>query len=247
MKHTTPLKAGLKAGLIALALAAGGSASAATLTAASLDFDSSFYTAAGITGSFGAYNPGTANGTYNGSNGKTWGGGIATRQDTSPVYLTLNNLPTHSSVTVDFLLGFLNSWDSTNGSPSPDYLDIYIDSVLVKQLTTAVASGSNADYGGGTLLVDNGQIDSSMFYSDDLIDMGTAGFLSFAHSASTLTIAWQASGAGYQNYPDEFWGIDAITVTLTVPGGELPEPGTLGLLGLGMAGLAALRRRKQAA
>lgn len=233
-------------GVAALLLAASLPAGAATLTAASLDFDSGFYAADGVFGSFGFYQPGTALGTYNGSNGKTWSGNIATRQDTGPVYLTLSNLPTHTSVSVDFLLGFLNSWDSTNGSPSPDYLNISIDGVLVKSLTTAIASGSISDYGGGTLLVDNGQIDSSQFYSDDLVDMATAGFLTFAHTASTLEIMWQAAGNGYQSYWDEYWGIDSIIVKLTVPDGNVPEPGTLALAGLGISGLMALRRRKQA-
>lgn len=236
----------IKNAAAALLLAASLPAGAATLTAASLDFDSSFYLADGIFGTFGWYHTGTALGTYNGSNGKTWSGNIATRQDTDPVYLTLSNLPVHTAVSVDFLLGFLNSWDSTNGNPSPDYLNISIDGVLVKSLTTAIASGSINDYGGGTLLVDNGQIDSSQFYSDDLVDMATAGFLTFAHTASTLQIMWQASGNGYQIYPDEFWGIDSIVVRLTTPDGELPEPGSLALAGLGLAGLMALRRRKRA-
>lgn len=233
-------------GVAALLLAASLPAGAATLTAASLDFDSAFYLADGVSGTFGWYHTGTALGTYNGSNGKTWSGNIATREDTDPVYLSLSNLPAHTAVSVDFLLGFLNSWDSTNGNPSPDYLNISIDGVLVKSLTTAIASGSINDYGGGTLLVDNGQIDSSQFYSDDLVDMATAGFLTFAHTASTLQIMWQASGNGYQIYPDEFWGIDSIVVRLTTPDGELPEPGSLALAGLGLAGLMALRRRKQA-
>jgi hypothetical protein len=236
----------IKNAAAALLLAASLPAGAATLTAASLDFDSAFYTSDGIFGSFGWFQTGSALGTYNGSNGKTWSGNIATRQDTDPVYLTLSNLPTHTAVSVDFLLGFLNSWDSTNGSPSPDFLNISIDGVLIKSLTTTTASGSITDYGGGTLLVDNGQIDSNQFYSDDLVDMATASFLTFAHTASTLQIMWQASGSGYQNFPDEFWGIDSIVVKLTTPGGELPEPGSFALAGLGLAGLATLRRRKQA-
>lgn len=235
----------IQLGLAALALALSAApASAAVITAASLDFDSPFTVYSGIFGSFGAYTSDTANGSYNGANGKSWSGNIATSQDTSMVTLSLTGLPTHTEVSIDFMLGFLNSWDSTNGTVSPDYLDMYIDGVLVQQLTTAIASGSATNYGGGTLLVDNGQIDSNFSWSDDLVDMATASFLTFAHTGPTLTVSWQPSGAGYQSYPDEYWGIDDISVRLTVPGGDVPEPGTLLLLGFGMAGLAGLRRRR---
>ncbi len=232
-------------GLAAMAIAAATApVSAAVVTAASLDFDSAFTAAPGVVGVFGAYNPATASGSYSGANGKSWSGNFASKQDTGLVTLNLTGLPTHSMVSVDFLLGFLNSWDSANGTPSPDYLNIFIDGTLVNQLTTTTASGSVSNYGGGTLLLDNQQIDTNVFYSDDLVDMATASFLTFAHTASTLTIGWQASGAGYQNYPDEYWGIDDITVKLTVPDGNVPEPTSLALLGLGLAGLAASRRRK---
>lgn len=41
-------------------------------------------------------------------------------------------------------------------------------------------------------------------------------------------------------------GFDDITLGAAVPGGTVPEPGTLGLLGLAALGFGALRRRKQA-
>jgi len=41
-------------------------------------------------------------------------------------------------------------------------------------------------------------------------------------------------------------GFDDITLGAAVPGGTVPEPGTLGLLGLAALGLAGLRRRRQA-
>jgi hypothetical protein len=41
-------------------------------------------------------------------------------------------------------------------------------------------------------------------------------------------------------------GFDDITLGAVTPGGRVPEPGTLGLLGLAALGLGAIRRKKQA-
>jgi hypothetical protein len=231
-----------------LALCAGLALSAApasaAVTAFAYDWDGAAQSAPGVSYVLGPFTAeAAAGGPYNGSNGKSWSGQHGTRHDTGGMFLNLGNLPAHNFVTIDFLLGFLNSWDSTNGSPAPDILSISIDGGPPVQLTTVTASGSVTNYAGGTLLVDNGQIDGNVFFSDDLVDMGTAGFLSFAHSAATLTLSLQAGGAGFQNFPDEYWGIDALSVVLD--GNAVPEPGMLALLGLGLAGLAASRRRRQ--
>jgi hypothetical protein len=235
----------LVAGLLAASL---GATSAHAGLVYSNDFDAVAVVGSGVTAtglSNGAV--GVATGSYAGSDGKVWANNFffngSTGNPATASTLTLTNLGAHTSVSIDLLLGFLNSWDSSDGSVSPDFLDVYIDGVLVKQLTAATASGTVTDYGGGTALVTGGQIDGNAFFSDNLADMSTAGFLTFAHTSSTLTLTLQASGNGWQGGADEFWGVDALKITTVDTGGTVPEPGTLALvLAAGVIG-ARLRRR----
>ncbi len=210
------------------------------------DFDAPAYIAAGVTASLGGSGAiSSATGTYSAPDGKSWSGQYYNANGASAT-LTLSNLPAHTGVSIDMLLGFLNSWDSSNGSVAPDYLDISIDGNLLLNMTTNNATGSVVDFDGGTPLVDNGQIDGSQFYSDDLVDMGTAPALSFAHTASTLTVVIAPSGGGWQGWTDEGWGMDALSVTLRGDN-PIPEPSTMLLFGSGFAALAGcsrLRRKK---
>lgn len=209
------------------------------------DFDSTASVAAGVTAS-GLDNGvmEAALGSYAGSGGKSWSGNhFANHSTGNPATmstLTLTNLGEHVSVSIDMMLGFLNSWDSTSGGVSPDFLDIFIDGTQVAQLTTGHGGASYALFGGGTQLVNNGQIDAISGWSDDLVDMGTASFLSFAHTGSSLTLGMRASGAGWQGGNDEFWGLDSLSVSVS----NVPEPATAALALV--AGLAAfgIRRRR---
>ncbi len=142
--------------------------------------------------------------------------------------LTLSNLPDHGSVDISFVMAFLDSWDSTDGTPAPDYLNLFIDGNPFAQYTYNNASGTVKSIGGGTLLAEYTQFDSNIFYSDTAVDMSNAPELSIAHSSSTLTLAWQASGAGWQGGGDEAWGIDDLRVD--VEGTAVPLPSGMALL-----------------
>lgn len=110
------------------------------------------------------------------------------------------------------------------------------------------ALGTVKDTDGGTVVHEYVQANGNGYYSDTLVDMSTAGFLTFAHTGSTLDLQIRVTGAGWQGGSDEGFGLDSVVLTYngvrpTAPG--IPEPSTWTLLigGFGLAG-AALRRRR---
>jgi hypothetical protein len=117
--------------------------------------------------------------------------------------------------------------------------DIFIDGALVASLTAANASGNVWDTGGGTELARCVQADLRQFYCDTLVDWSKT----FAHTGSSLTVGWQASGAGWQAGDDESWGLDNIKIDYFSRGG-VPEPAAWAMMlaGFGMVG-GAVRRR----
>jgi hypothetical protein len=229
-------------------------AAAAMVTVYSNNFDAAASTGGGATAVF---DPG--------------GGGL---QATDPAYsatygslfrnsttglttLTLSNLPAHTSLSLSYVLAFLDSWDSYQGSPAPDLLAFYIDGVplfnfigdmAVATYTYNNASGSTQLIGGGSLLHEYVQFDVNYFWSDTVVDMEGDPALTFAHTASSITFGWQVGGNGWQGGSDEAWAIDNLSVTVETnddPGGDLPEPASLALLAVAAAGAGAARRRRR--
>lgn len=202
------------------------------------DFDNTPTVASGVSASFsaGAGSIVPTSATYS-----AYGNLLSSNSNTIKTELTLSNLPTHTMVDVSFLMAFLDSWDSTNGSPAPDYFELYIDGNVLDRYTYNNASGNVTYVGGGTVVAQYVQFDQHNFYSDTVVDMSTAPALSFAHTSSTLTIGFVAGGSGWQGSTDEEWGIDNLRVSVT----PVPEPSTYAMMlaGLGMLGAVARRRR----
>jgi len=230
----------LLCGLAAAALA--GSAHAGDIL--ELNFDSPPVVGAGVFGSFGPATTETAAvGPWNAAG---WAGQYAINRSTGNpagfTVLDLHGLAAHSSVSVSFVLGFLESWDGRNGTITPDNLEIYLDGGLIATYTATNASGSFDDFGTSSIIAYRQQVNGNGFFSDTLIGFSDV----FAHSSSDLNLSWRASGAGWQGGDDEGFGLDNIN--LSYGHGDVPEPAAWALMlgGFGVAG-AALRRRRLAA
>jgi hypothetical protein len=187
------------------------------------------------------------------------GGPLNPAQSPSPTVLTLNNLPAHSAIQISFLLAIRDSWDGSYYAPTPqtnfanhDYFNVAIDGVAYFSETFSFRLNDPqyifsyvAPVGGlltpGALL----NRDENTSYPDLAYDMGLdSRFQSIAHSGSSLTLSFFASGAGWQGGTDESWGIDNLRVSvLTLPDPQpVPEPETWLMVLAGLGVLARIRR-----
>ncbi|MDD1615526.1 MAG: putative rhizobiocin/RTX toxin and hemolysin-type calcium-binding protein, partial [Methylococcaceae bacterium NSP1-2] len=134
----------------------------------------------------------------------------------NPTTLTLTNLPTHNVIDINFLLALIDSWDGANG---PDFFNVNVDGVSVLQITSANAY-SSVTYNGNQLgslsnLGFNSGIYGKDYWKDVAFDMSSESRLTTAHTASTATIQFFASGSGWQGGMDESWAIENLQVVVS--------------------------------
>lgn len=178
----------------------------------------------------------------------------------SPTILTLTGLQPHNSINLKFLLAIIDSWDGNSPEFEPDVFNVTVDDKLTFSesftniITTDVTTEHTASYPNPTTPADvvlarevqlGFNVDEPSWL-DSAYDMGLEpAFQAIPHTASSLTVEWFANGAGWQGDLDESWGIDNVAVELNTAA-QVPEPGTMALLVVGLAGttIIAFRSRR---
>ena len=185
--------------------------------------------------------------------GNQFGGNFLRSETGNTVRLQLKNLPSHNTISLEFLFAAIDSLDGTGTFPAGDFFKIVFDGATLFSESFANATLSQIQSyvppAGVELArhVNLGFSGPGSFYTDSAYNLGADPlFSNFAHSASSATIEFFIFGPGNQDINDESWAMDNLRVSVLTNGNTIPEPGSLALLGVGLSGLTLLRRRKAA-
>lgn len=161
--------------------------------------------------------------------------------------LTLTGLAAHSTITVSFDLIVWDSMDNfkfftviADGSTLPGY----------PLQTSNYFNNDPSGFDGPGTLVSGSVVDFSnpnFGFNSSFHDQGRRiGGITFAHTASTLTITFGYNSNNVTGSTDESWGIDNVVVSdnNVVQTSGVPEPSTIALAATALAAFALKTRRK---
>ncbi len=145
----------------------------------------------------------------------------ATGNPAAPVVLTLTNLPSHTSVDINFLLAIIDSWNGNTGGDSPDSFNVTVDGASIFSETFDTANSQDQSYSSpsGVRLIDGEALGFATGgnFVDSAYNMYLEPrFQGIPHTASTLTVSWFASGGGWSGGDNESWALDNVEIILAV-------------------------------
>jgi hypothetical protein len=160
--------------------------------------------------------------------GNTFAGSFLRSPTGNEVTLTLNGLPAHNAISLDFLFAAIDSLDGTGSFPGGDFFRVSVDGnpIFRESFANALPSQiqSYVPPAGVQLArrIDLGFGGPGSYYTDSAYWLGgDALFMNIGHTGATLTVTFVIEGAGIQPLSDESWAIDNLRVsidTVTNPG-----------------------------
>lgn len=144
------------------------------------------------------------------------------------VTLTLQDLPTHTTIDLDFLFAAIDSLDGTGQFPSGDFFKITLDGQQIFRESFANSEPSRIQsYSppAGVELARRQNLGFSGpggYYTDSAYNLGAdPRFRNIPHTASTATFTFQIEGEGIQSLADESWAMDNLKVSVNAGSAEV--------------------------
>ncbi|GAX60558.1 endoglucanase [Candidatus Scalindua japonica] len=154
--------------------------------------------------------------------------------------LNLTGIGSHTALALEFDLYLFSTWDGNNTTFGPDFFSLSGDVNGSWTFTNHQPQGQS--YPGSPDLIPFGSGADATHVYLGLDPTGTGDDFQISHTASTFSVTF----GGPTDQIDEWWGIDNVRVSID-GGTTVPEPTTVALLGIGLAGLAGaeVRRRRK--
>ncbi|MCL4471420.1 MAG: PEP-CTERM sorting domain-containing protein [Gammaproteobacteria bacterium] len=154
-----------------------------------------------------------------GPTGNQFSGNFLRSATGNTVTLSLTGLPTHDTISLEFLFAAIDSLDGTGTFPAGDFFKIVFDGATLFSESFANATPSQIQSyvppAGVELArhVDLGFAGPGGYYTDSAYNLGAdPRFANFAHTGSTATIDFFIFGVGNQTLDDESWAMDNLRV-----------------------------------